>query len=137
MATLTARRKRMRAALIEVAVNRSTISYSEFGAKFGVTEEMDFHFLGLSDDVGAISEFENEFGRPLLSCLVVHADDERMPGAGFFRFAHSLGKMKRTPKDVLNRLEFQISELRAVHDYWCDRLKSGFKIKIKSTKKKK
>lgn len=118
MIKLTALQKRMKMAMIEVAQDRTTITYTDFGARFGISPDMEFHFHGLASNIGAVSQFESEHGRPMLSCLVVRADEKMMPGRGFFDLAFNLGRMKFTPNDADNRLTFQISELNATYDCW-------------------
>lgn len=136
MIKLTALQKRMRAAMIEVALDRTNITYTDFGARFGITPDMEFHFHELAGNIGAVSQFESERGRPMLSCLVVRADEKMMPGRGFFDLAFNLGRMKFTPDDADNRLKFQISELRAVYEHWAGVAKKGFKIKVRKPTKR-
>ena len=59
-----------------------------------------------------ISEFEHQQGRPLLSAVVIHWNDNT-PGTGFFTLA---GRLKKY--DGGDRLKFFISELRSVHEHW-------------------
>jgi hypothetical protein len=121
---LTERQKKMRRWLIAVAAGRGTVPYSEVGERFGIEE--GYKWAEVAREVGAISEYEIEHERPMLSVVVVHKEDG-FPGEGFFTWALDLGRMKRTKKDPKNKVEFFVDELKAAHDYWS---KQTFKIKI-------
>ena len=67
----------------------------------------------LADILGEISWYEHEKGNPLLSAIVVHADDDhKMPGKGFFDLAREAGCQKPDEDDVT----FYARELGAVHE---------------------
>ncbi|MEW5980543.1 MAG: hypothetical protein AB1898_32560 [Acidobacteriota bacterium] len=62
--------------------------------------------------LGEISTHEHNQGRPLLSVVVIHRDNN-MPGQGFFELARDLN-VYHGRDDLL----FFIEELRRVHEYW-------------------
>jgi len=61
--------------------------------------------------LGAVSKFEHDAGRPLLSALVISKDFDR-PGDRFFKFAEELGL------EVGNREEFWQRQLVALFQTW-------------------
>lgn len=68
--------------------------------------------------LGAVSVREWLENRPLLSALVVHADD-RMPGSGFFDLGWELKLLRSKSEDA--KLQFWSSEVRACHELWSRR----------------
>ncbi|MBI4524721.1 MAG: hypothetical protein HY695_13030 [Deltaproteobacteria bacterium] len=98
--------------LKEVATRKSTTTYGEIAPLIGLdmTEAADRNRLG--NLLGEISTLEHRNGRPLLSVVVVHRDNN-MPGNGFFKLARRLGAY--TGRDDF---EFFIHELKRVHDHW-------------------
>jgi hypothetical protein len=60
----------------------------------------------------AISTHEHQNGRPLLSAVVIHRQDN-IPGNGFFQMAQRVGVYNGGDRYI-----FFIEELRRVHDYW-------------------
>ena len=66
----------------------------------------------MSNLLDEISRCEHENGRPLLSAVVIHVDDN-MPGNGFFVLAEDLGLFKGR-----GRFMFFVEELKRVHDHW-------------------
>ena len=93
--------------LREHAPNRRTIAYSELSALIQAirfdAEGRDFHYL-----LGEVAEDENRECRGLISCLVVHKNDDRMPGKGFFELCRKYGRTKP------DRLGLWIDELERV-----------------------
>lgn len=59
-----------------------------------------------------INRHEHQLGRPLISVVVIHRDNN-MPGPGFFKLARELGLY--VGKDDL---KFFLDELKRVHSYW-------------------
>jgi len=114
--------KKLHRQLVGVAKGpRGVISYRDLGVKNGIAVEDEFHFNDLAGQIGTVSQYELEHGRPLLSVVVVR-NDTQMPGKGFFKFARSLGVMKTTPQNELNCLTFFAEEHIRVRDYWKKRL---------------
>jgi hypothetical protein len=70
------------------------------------------HRVKIGEILGDISKEEREAGRPMLSAVVTHKEDER-PGTGFFELAQELGLTGSTDSET-----FFIQELKRVHDYW-------------------
>jgi hypothetical protein len=100
--------------LIEVARRRGRIAYSELVAQITVLhlEPHDFRLFHL---LGEISSEEDEAGRGMLTAIVVHKNDDMLPGPGFFELAKTLG---RNTKDTL---ACWVQEFNKVHDYWANR----------------
>lgn len=80
----------------------------QFGLDMEHPEDRD-EISRLLDEV---SEYEAQQGHPLLSAVVIHAGDN-IPGNGFFEMAQRSGRFQGG-----DRLEFWLSELRAVHAHW-------------------
>lgn len=66
----------------------------------------------IADILDEISKHEHRLGRPLLSAVVILADENK-PGHGFFTMAREVGRY-----DGGDELQFWLQELRRVHDAW-------------------
>lgn len=117
LTVLTPFQEELRTVMIAVARSaRGVIYYSELGFEFGITGDDEFNFNKLAGEIGTVSTFEHENGRPLLSVVVVRMS-EKDPGLGFFKLAKSLGVMTKSVKVWENRLEFYADEHRRVLKY--------------------
>jgi len=78
--------------LVRAAMNSKIITYGDLAAQLGLPTRG--HQLGqaLRLKLDAISSYEHDHGRPLLSALVVRKNT-RKPGKGFFKMAQRVGKM--------------------------------------------
>lgn len=68
----------------------------------------------IGEYVGAVSEFEVDKYRPMLSAVVVHKQSPRQPGPGFYKWADELGQ--RRPGESDKALWFRL--LNDCHAYW-------------------
>jgi hypothetical protein len=100
-----------RAAMISSARNRRTISYSDLVQAIRAIS-VEPNDARLSHLLGEIASEEKEAGRGMLTVAVVHKNGDQMPGPDFFEMAKVLGR------DILNREEFWIKELKAVQAAW-------------------
>lgn len=104
--------------LIEVARSKSVITYDELCVRASLPYEManPDHRNQLSQCLADISSDEVDQGHPMLSAVVVRAEDG-YPGSSFFKFAAEMGlcanKMKEEDQAV-----FFAEELKKVHDFW-------------------
>ena len=96
---------------ITARANR-TIAYGELALLASLDMELPIHRKRLGDILGEISAFEHERGRPLMSAVVVHKENN-MPGSGFFKLAKQLGIYIGG-----DDLGFFVRELKKVHEYW-------------------
>ena len=96
------------------------LTYSELGLAFD--PQGNFHhrwpmsvapFRGLGEALGHVSMYEDDHGRPLLSCLVVQ-DGARHPGEGFATLARHLNF------DVDDEFKFWGREVARTVDLWSD-----------------
>jgi len=98
--------------LHEVARERDRTTYWDI-APFADVDRNHEHFAVLvGQKLDEVNRAERAVGRPLLSAVVI-GKETNTPGAGFFACARELGLY--SGKDDL---EFWISELNRVHDYW-------------------
>ena len=63
--------------------------------------------------LGIISTYEHQHGRPMLTAIVVHKQDN-IPGHGFFELAQHLGLLK----PGADELAFFCGEVARVHSAW-------------------
>jgi len=91
-------------------------TYSEIAPLAGLDMSLPDDRNRIREILGEISTAEHAEGRPLLSAVVVHRDNN-MPGHGFFTLAKQLG-LHRGGDDF----GFFIRELRRVHDCWAQNL---------------
>jgi hypothetical protein len=104
--------------LIQVARAQDTVSYSEISplAMLDMDNPADRNVMkNLLDD---INRYEHQEGRPMLSAVVVHRQDN-IPGEGFFTCARNLGRFTGTRP--VEELEFWVAEIRLVYDVWSNR----------------
>jgi hypothetical protein len=71
----------------------------------------------LSEMLGEISTCEHDHGRPMLSAIVVHAEDGQ-PGRGFFNLARELGSLHGSSDQAAKaEAEKEIVQLNEVSAY--------------------
>lgn len=117
---LTENQKIIRDILIKVAQSPyGQISYSDVIRLAGLTHiyninnRKDFEDFGY--ELGTISAYEVENGRPMLSS-VVFSHGASTPGGGYFKLAQSL--YGTTLKNQMDKLEFFANELKKTLEYW-------------------
>jgi len=103
--------------LKEVARTKKLITYGDLNKelKLGFDFDKPEDRGKIGEWLGEISEYEVQQGRPMLSAVVVHKQDEGYgdPGDGFFKLARDLNRFRGGVKYV-----FWVSELNTVHNYW-------------------
>ena len=102
--------------LKEVARDQEIISYTEAGELVGLDMRSPVDRNELSRLLDEINQFEAEYNRPMLSSLVVYANDPQTPGPGFFVCARGLARL--SSNDSIDELGFWASEVKTVHEYW-------------------
>ena len=97
----------------QAAREERTITYSEVGGKIVLDMGNEGERFKLGQLLDEVSRYEHAQGRPMLSVVVVHADEKRMPGDGFFTLARELGRF-----DGVDRDAFFFAELNAAYTAW-------------------
>jgi hypothetical protein len=112
--------ERARPILIEVARQRTVITYNELINKLGGGPGRGY----VGEVIGQITEIEQQAGRPKL-CAVVVRGDTKMVSGGFFWFPDTPEAIRRsTPEEFQNpRLsvadqEYWQGQLQEVYHYW-------------------
>ncbi|MCH8491600.1 MAG: hypothetical protein LAT81_16975 [Oceanicaulis sp.] len=107
----------IRSLLIQIAKRKSTIGYQQISDQCQLGYDMgnQDHRTQLGLDLGDVSVFEHENGRPLLSAVVV-SKDKNLPGPGFFEEAFDLGIYNGSKKQE-DKEKFFIEELNRVYDF--------------------
>lgn len=108
-----AAKEEARAAMIETARGRDTISYSDLvrqvtSIRLEPRDPRLFHMLG------EISTEEAAAGRGMLTVVVVHKHGDKQPGPGFFELAKRLGRN-------MSDEECWVTELSKVYRVWSDK----------------
>jgi hypothetical protein len=98
--------------LVEVARAGKTMTYSDAAEILGFSMRNPHHRRLLGQHLGAISEFEVDHGRPMLSVVVVHKGEQHV-GSGFLQLGEELGRKRAVEDDQ----SFEVRELFRVHDY--------------------
>ena len=98
--------------LCEVARQGNITHYSEISPLVGLDMAIPEHRNQMSTLLDQISRQEHAQGRPFLSAVVIHMDDN-IPGNGFFTLAADLNLFRGG-----DRFTFFVEELRRVHDHW-------------------
>ena len=101
--------------LQECAKQGLQTTYSEIAPLAGLNMDNPADRNRIAQILGDISTYEHEHGRPMLSALVVLAQEGR-PGDGFFKLARSLGLYDGHTD--MQDLEFFVSESEKVFSYW-------------------
>lgn len=114
---LTEDQKIIRDILIEVAQGpRGQINYGDVVRVAGLTHvynmEIPNHRELFGVELGMISAYEVENGRPMLSSVVYNVT-AGMPGGGYFKLAQGLYGIK-----IKDKQAFFITELNKTCDYW-------------------
>lgn len=104
------------ALLIERARQGKTVSYKEIAEIMGLPPSGNHMGQETGHLVGEISQEEHQYGRPLLSAIVVR-DHFNTPGAGFHDMAIRLGVMPRWG-DEFQRNLFWREEMQRVYEEW-------------------
>ena len=86
-------------------------TYSEIAPLANLDMENPDHRGEIGRLLGIVSTFEHQDGRPLLSAIVVHRQDN-IPGEGFFELARELGALRPSQ----DRLAFWCREVARVHE---------------------
>ena len=100
-----------RAAMIEVARQGRTMSYTRLAQKI-MSCQLEPRDVRLTHMLGEISTEEDEAGRGMLTVVVVHKTGDMKPGPGFFELAESLGR------DVSDTDRCWVEESRKVYEVW-------------------
>jgi hypothetical protein len=110
--------------LTDVVAAQSTVHYSELAEFLGLDMSSPDDRFRLGAMLDEINHAEHNAGRPMISAVVVHAQ-ESLPGAGFFVCARELAVLGTRNRQ--DELAFFVEELRRVHAYWghADTAKSG------------
>ena len=98
--------------LKSVAKKQDYTTYTDIAPMAGLDMGLDCDRAKIGEILGEISTAEHKQGRPLLSVVVIHRDNN-IPGPGFFKLAKQLGQYKAS-----NDLLFFVDQLRRVHDHW-------------------
>jgi len=101
--------------LIEAARQRNVLYYAEVGQILNLDMGNPHHRQEIGRILGEISTEEHNNGRPLLSAVVVHQENQR-PGQGFFNLARELGIQGSDEDDET----FYTNELNRVFNEWTD-----------------
>jgi hypothetical protein len=101
----------IRAVLEGVAQSRNVVTYSGLvGQITALHLEPDSPLLAsMLDDISRASDADNGC---MLSAVVVHKNDNELPGKGFYALAKSLDR------EVEDELSFHVQEVGRVHDFY-------------------
>jgi hypothetical protein len=99
--------------LKRVAKRRQTTNYSTIAPLAGLDMENPGHRDEMRELLGKISTYEHQQGRPMLTAIVVHKQDN-VPGHGFFELARHLGLLSAGQDE----LAFFCREVARVHSTW-------------------
>ncbi len=95
-----------------VARAQGATAYSDIAPLAGLDMSSPDDRNTLAEILCEISRQEHAQGRPMLSAVVIHRENN-IPGQGFFTLARELGLYSGN-----NDLIFFGKELRRVHDFW-------------------
>jgi hypothetical protein len=103
--------------LKNAAKQKQTMSYKDLIEKANLPYDIGSiaDRTAIGDDLGEISAFCDDQGKPLISALVID-QQKNMPGLGFFKLAHNLGKYDGSTNEK-KREKYWIQELNEVFNY--------------------
>lgn len=96
-----------------VAKQRQTTTYSDIAPLAGLEMDNPADREEMRKILGKISTYEHQNGRPMLTAIVVHRQDN-IPGKGFFELARHLRRLS----DHNDELLFFCHEVTRVHAAW-------------------
>lgn len=99
--------------LKRIARGQEMTTYSAIAPLAGLDMENPAHRDAIRQILGIISTYEHQHGRPMLTAIVVHKQDN-VPGHGFFELAQHLGVLK----PGADQLAFFCGEVARVHSTW-------------------
>jgi hypothetical protein len=99
--------------LVDAARARRTMTYSDAGEIIGLSMRNPHHRRLLGQVLGAISEYETQRARPMLSAVVIHKGEKSL-GSGFYQLGEEIG-LKGSGEDEES---FAVRELNRVFTYW-------------------
>ncbi len=102
--------------LVEVAKAGELITYGEVAPLANLNMENPYDRNLMSVLLDEINVSEAHFKRPMLSSVVVRAQ-EPTPGKGYFLCARDLGRLPQSA-DSIDELEFWTKEIKIVFSYW-------------------
>lgn len=116
MAELTHEQERVRQILITHASRGKYVVYTELVKEANLDLNMSnpYHRTLLGHILGAISVYEHENGRPMLSSVVV-SKDSLMPSDGFYKLAEELGHGEW---HKLKEAFWGIEEMKCAFTFW-------------------
>ena len=98
--------------LRRVAKGESYTTYAKIAPLAGLDMASQADRNRIADILGEISTHEHKSGNPLLSAVVLLADEGK-PGQGFFTLARELGLYQGG-----DDLKFWLDEIKRVHEHW-------------------
>ena len=101
------------ATLVDAARHRRVITYTDAAAVVDLSMRNPYHRKLIGQYLGAISEYEVDHGRPMLSALVVHKDERKL-GTGFYHLGEEIGRKGSLEDDDT----FAHRELARLWAYW-------------------
>jgi hypothetical protein len=110
---------RVREYLIDLAAKRKTITYQELSNACNLGLDMqasENDRTEIGKILGAISIFEHEHGRPLISAIVI-TKGSHYEGDGFYKMAE---KLDFGPWRTLRDSAFDVIEINHCFDFWSD-----------------
>ncbi|HTB31225.1 MAG TPA: hypothetical protein VK808_04315 [Bacteroidia bacterium] len=111
--------KEIREKLIEIARLKSTLSYSKLNEQLSLGYDFanDHHRELIGEELGEVSKFELQKGRPLLSVLIVHEND-RIQGDGFYKLCQELGYGDW--ESLKKSKNFEVDHIKECYKFWKD-----------------
>lgn len=99
--------------LVTKAKAGKTVTYGEIAPMVGLDMALADDRNQMADILREIALHEHEAGHPLLTAVVVHAQDPCEPGPGFFKLAKELNLMQGSGQSA-----YFWAELQRVFEYW-------------------
>jgi hypothetical protein len=99
--------------LKQIAKQQGTATYGAIAPIAGLDMEKPGGRDKIRQILGMISTYEHQQGRPMLTAIVVHKQDN-IPGRGFFELAQHLGLLS----SGADELTFFCGEVSPVHATW-------------------
>lgn len=116
MVLLSQEQDRVRLILVDVASRHTTITYTDLLRKAGIDWDMSnpYYRSELGHMLGAISAFEHQNDRPLLSSVAV-IKGSNMPSEGFYKLAEELGfgEWRKLKSEF-----WGVKEMQRAFDFW-------------------
>ena len=112
--------REIRAKLIELARNKSSLSYSQLNEQLmlGLNFKNAYHRELIGNFLGDISIYEYKKGRPILSALIIDKSSDKLQGNGFYKLCSEI--YETNWEKLKSDKNFELERIKECYSFWKD-----------------